>query len=376
MARYVILTLPTHGRIHPTAAVAHDLVARGHEVIYYVRPRFAATVAAAGALVRLYDVRIGPARDPFPGEGHSEAALTAHESHHLVPELVDQIGADSADCLVYDNAFLAARVVRQILGLPAIALHFTCPENEHTPRGPIVRQPVSQAGPDSPDRFPDPEPLNIVFLPREYQPAGNTFDERYVFVGPSIQVRPDDGTFPIERLDTDRPVIYFAPGPLLNERPGLLSACTAAFGERQWRVVVSGGGTPIRVDPGTCPDNVVVTRFAPQLEVLSRAAVFVTGCGTTSVMEGLYYGVPMLGVPRTVVQEMTARRIAELGTGISMDPLSVTASSLYEGVARLLAEPTFADNARQMQRCAHAAGGHRRAADVMIRFCRGVAVGR
>jgi hypothetical protein len=28
--------------------------------------------------------------------------------------------------------------------------------------------------------------LNIVFLPRAFQPAGETFDERFVFVGPSL----------------------------------------------------------------------------------------------------------------------------------------------------------------------------------------------
>jgi hypothetical protein len=32
-------------------------------------------------------------------------------------------------------------------------------------------------------------PLNLVFIPREFQPAGETFDSRFHFAGPAIEAR-------------------------------------------------------------------------------------------------------------------------------------------------------------------------------------------
>lgn len=393
MARFVFLTRPTYGSVHPTVAVVHDLVARGHGAVCYVPSRFAACVAEAGAVVRLYDVGPDLVEPPWPVGAHAMPMWASRQGHHVVPQLVDRIRRESADCLVYDSSYLVGRIARQVLGLPAIALHDTYALNEHfrsyasavglrttagsgmthvgfEPGMPREDGGNGVSGRGTLETLPSVEALNIVFLPREFQIAGDTFDERYVFVGPAIHARPDDGSFPYELLDTDRPVIYVALGTALDHRRGFLRACIDAFGARQWRVVISSRGAPGLIDPARCPDNVVVTPFAPQLEVLSRAAVFVTHCGMTSTMEGLYYGVPMLGVPENTAQEMAARRVVELGAGLAMDAQSLTASALYEAVARVLAEPVYRDRARQMQRLVRAAGGHRRAADAMIRFCR------
>ena len=52
-----------------------------------------------------------------------------------------------------------------------------------------------------------------------------------------------------------------------------------------------------------------------QLEVLSRASLFVTHCGMNSATEGLYLGVPELLFPLTGEQRAVARRVEELGAG-------------------------------------------------------------
>jgi hypothetical protein len=53
------------------------------------------------------------------------------------------------------------------------------------------------------------EPINIVFLPRILQPASETFDDRFTFVGPSIRPRYSPPGFPLEKLG-QQPVLYIS----------------------------------------------------------------------------------------------------------------------------------------------------------------------
>jgi len=62
--------------------------------------------------------------------------------------------------------------------------------------------------------------------------------------------------------------------------------------------------------------------------VLQQTSVFVTQGGMNSVMESLYFGVPMVVIPQMREQEMTAQRCAEFGLGIALDQSNLTAEKL------------------------------------------------
>ncbi|KAI3881224.1 hypothetical protein MKX03_015929 [Papaver bracteatum] len=65
----------------------------------------------------------------------------------------------------------------------------------------------------------------------------------------------------------------------------------------------------------------LITRWCPQLEVLSHPAVgcFVTHCGFNSTLEGLSLGVPMIALPQWTDQPMNAKCIEDLW-GVGMRP--------------------------------------------------------
>src|SRR5258708_5661666 len=73
-----------------------------------------------------------------------------------------------------------------------------------------------------------PAALNIVYTSREFQAHAEQYDERYVFVGPSIMQRPSPDAFPFERLD-NRPLIYISLGTIFNDRPDFYRLCAEAF---------------------------------------------------------------------------------------------------------------------------------------------------
>jgi MGT family glycosyltransferase len=217
------------------------------------------------------------------------------------------------------------------------------------------------------DLFTRAEELNIVNLPRQFQPDADAFDERYVFVGPSIAPRDDASGFPLDRL-TGSPMLYVSLGTVFTANPEFFTACFDAFAGSNWQVVLSLG---TRVDLsmlGQVPDNFLVRSRVPQLEVLEHTDVFVTHGGMNSVMEAIYHGVPMVVVPQQPEQAMTAARVVELGLGVALEPEQITTDALCEAVATVDGDPGYRSRVAHMQQAAPDAGGYLRAADVIQQF--------
>ena len=311
----------------------------------------------------------------------------------LVPSLVDRVRAEDADRVVYDPFCAWGRALAGILGLPAVAF---IPSYAMTENFPLVCRLSSifeeQTSPEAeeaksdfrgvsrqlhdryglpPLRITDPfiaaEAMNVVTLPRAFQPDADALDERYVFVGPSISPRGDASGLPPVRLSDD-PTLYVSLGTVFNANPEFFGACFDAFAGSEWQVVLSVG---TRADASTLariPDNFLVRPHVPQLEVLEHTDVFVTHGGMNSVMEAIYYGVPMVVVPQQPKQAMTAARVAELGLGVALEPGQVTAGALRDAVTTISGDPGYRSRVARMQQAARDAGGYLRAVDIIQQF--------
>jgi MGT family glycosyltransferase len=381
MVKYVFLPGPAYRQVNPTLVVAQELVRRGEEVVYYLTEEFQATVEANGATFRPYQSMMNQftsgdcqplSRLPWNPTFILGAMLlsTVKESQYVLPQVLERLCAEQADVILYDSMCLWARIVSQVLHVPAILLRPTYAANEHfqvlppltgsTPSMPPGMFEEMQAGLadlrtsyqmpsfEVRDLFIHSEALNIVFMPRAFQPAEETFDERFVFVGPSIISRTDAPTFPLDRPE-GRPTLFISLGTAANNRPDFYTLCFQAFGNQLWQVVLAHGK---RVDVAAleaAPPNFLLAPFVPQLEVLQQASVFVTHGGMNSVMESLYFGVPVVVVPQMREQEVTAQRCAELGLGMALDPHDLTAEQLRAAVEQVHHTPTFREHVRAMQ---------------------------
>jgi len=423
MARAMILPLPASGHVNPTLPVARELVARGEEVIYCLPDQFKPSIQATGAALLPFTITGRAFRwSPVPC---ADLLLwlplhTAVTSLEILPHLLERVRAAQPDYLIYDAWCLWGRLVARILHLPAIRCQPTFVMNEQL--GPtfwtmleqadrLAMSRVSQAQPsefeqqvnfaaaleelrstynvpviDLKSFFDHAEVLNLVPIPRAFQPDGQTFDDRFQFVGPSLLPQEQGTNFPLDRLK-QQPTLYISLGTVCNDEEAFYKMCFAAFAEGRragagegsrageqahqphWQVVLASGKSDLSV-LGSPPENFLVRPRVPQLEVLQHSRVFLTHGGMNSVMEGLYYGVPLVVIPQMLEQRITAKRVEELGLGIALESSAVTVDLLQEPVMRVTSDREIRRRVQQMQETLRQMGGAQSAADAVLRFSR------
>ncbi|MFB6933193.1 macrolide family glycosyltransferase [Streptomyces chartreusis] len=388
MSTIAFLNIGMHGHINPTLPVVAELVRRGHTVTYHTSPAFRQEIEATGASVRLYPGGEQPLPDPPTPLTLLESLATT--SLRLLPTVLDDLRRDGPDLIVHDSSCLWGAVAARELGVPAASSFTTFAFNRQVPspthaswellaaaRGQLgsvrgylrargeLRRRFDARGLPRLDLLNIRQGLNLVYTSRAFQPAVEHFDESYRFVGPSIGARPADPSFDAGRLRS--PVLYASLGTVFGADPKLLRTFAVALAPLGGTVIVSTGQTEPEA-LGPLPSNVVPLRFVPQLEVLDRAALFVTHGGMNSVNEAMHAGVPMLLVPQGADQPMTAARVVELGAGLSIRTEDVDKGSVRALARRLLHEPAFRDAATTLKAAQYDAGGYRRAADELERY--------
>ena len=108
----------------------------------------------------------------------------------------------------------------------------------------------------------------------------------------------------------------------------------------------------------------LVVDYAPQLDLIRRAALVITHAGMNTAMETLSQGVPLVAIPVTNDQPGVAARVKWTGTG-EMVPLSkLDTARLTAATVRVFGDESYRNAAERIQRAIHAAGGPTRAAEI------------
>ncbi|CAM03913.1 N-glycosyltransferase [Saccharopolyspora erythraea NRRL 2338] len=161
-------------------------------------------------------------------------------------------------------------------------------------------------------------------------------------------------------VDAERPLVLAGLGTVAHtvvpEAPRLLAAMVAALGELPCDGVVSLGPA-LETWSGPRPANVRLMSFAPQRELLGRAALFLSHGGFGGVHEAVQAGTPMVNLPLFADQPDNARRVTELGLGLHLDPAAATPEALAEAAGRVLTDRGFRRRAAELARQSREAPG-------------------
>ena len=383
MSTISFLNIGMHGYINPTLPIVAELVQRGHTVTYHTFPAFAPQIEAAGAQVHLYAGADLPLPDPPIPLAMLEGL--ARTSLDLLPGVLSDLRGIRPDLIVHGAACPWGTVAARELGVPAAATFTTFAFNRHVPSPTGMSCALVAAAAAHPrlgwgylrarwalycsydtgalpliDLMNAHEPLNLVFTSRAFQPGADAFGPTYRFVGASVGSRLLDPAFDAVRLED--PVLYASLGTVFDAGAVLLRTFATALAPLGGTVVLATGHEePAALGP--LPANVLARRSVPQLQVLERAALFVTHGGMNSVNEAMRAGVPTLVVPQGADQPLVARRVVELGAGLALRTEDATVETVHALARRVLESPRFRAEAAAQRAAQQEAGGARRAAD-------------
>ncbi|WP_030764500.1 macrolide family glycosyltransferase [Streptomyces sp. NRRL F-2664] len=373
-----------HGHVNPTLGLVEELVRRGHRVSYAVTEAFAETVRAVGAEPVVYR---NPVDDALTDDGLDISPTDfLREAEAALPVLAEAWAEDRPDLIAYDGIAWAGRVLAARWHLPAAEMWPSFVSNEHfsleaefladQPLHPGVLRFVRELtrfltahglpATSAADFLGHTEPLRLVFLPRSFQYRGETFDDRFAFVGPCAGERGFQGGW--SPAADHRPVLLIALGTACYDWPDFFRMCAEAVADLPWQVVMAYGPGLDPADFGPLPDHVDARPHFPQLAVLRHADAFVTHGGMGSTMEALLHGTPMVAVPQTHEQTAVAERIDRLGLGVRLDRDRLTAQTLREALLRVMGDPGIRANAARMRTELRSAGAAPEAADRLERL--------
>jgi MGT family glycosyltransferase len=383
-----------NAHVYPVLGLCSELVGRGHRVTFATNARYAPEVKKTGAEPVIFrDAKLENV-DSFlnPSPFYDQNFWTIYGSIigplHLIiaasalPQIEGFYRDNPPDLILDDRLFHLGRMLAARLECPAIQVnpHFAPYGKTFVRENGIFTNPAPMLafsdvldsflhayGIKESDNLWHVSDLNICFIPREFQAHGESFDERFCFVGPCLN-RPTRTEW--RNNSSGRPIVLIS-GSQVDSSLFYLRAMIDAFSGSDYFVVLSPGADIPDDAFGPLPDNFEINRHAYNFQILPHAALAVSQGGTGTVMESLYHGVPILVVPRMPVHAETGYRVAELRLGGYLPENIMSLDTIRESVAQILGDAGLASRIARMQQIVKNSGGAELAANRIEQFITG-----
>ena len=366
MARIAFLIDVEQGHIFSTFSLARKLKARGHEVYYLGVADVEAMIRKQGMEFRqlLQDLM------PLGATAKLRAEYLKDQQRHekvlfyikplLQGTMLDSVLEEIKPDVVLIGSFFEAIAVRYKYNVPVVMLNPTIRKQPRTEACQTVIQLLLDVT-DACDLLGVLESAGVkirnladvanitltmpelVFLPKAFELPDRVEDELVFYIGPEIDLERVEEQFVWDQFSPDLPLIYCSLGSQLDikhevSRRFIRTVIDAVAGRPQWQLVVSLGS---RMEPEEfmpVPSNVYLSRWAPQLQMLSRASVMITHAGAGAAKECITNGVPMLAVPLMREQFDCAERIVHHGLGLRADVERINAAEVSSMLEQLLGD--------------------------------------
>ncbi len=361
MKKIAIFCIPAHGHTNPIIPVASELVRRGNQVRFYSFDEFKDKIEASGAVFvscsRFLPELTNEEKEALKKSSNTEMSIqdirTTLKMDSFIAEefksfMPDVIYTDSVcfwgklSALKYNipmvvstttfafnqlsskyMKFTSGELADMIFGLPKISRELKTLK----PYGYNVKSTLSLVRNDN-------DTDTIVYTSENYQPYSESFTDHYLFAGPSISSEL------VPEKNNKRPLVYISMGTVVNDKPYFYSNCIKGLEGMDADIIISCGR---HIDPesfGKLPDNFKVFQYVDQLDILSRANVFLTHCGMNSVSESLYMATPMVFFPQTGEQGAVARRASEIGAGVYLE--NDSPEGIQAAIETILSDDSYA----------------------------------
>jgi len=407
-----IITPPVSGHIHPFGALGRELLARGHRVTCFQMLDVEEKIRSQGIdfqPIGLTDHPRGSLDESLKNLGalRGLAALRftvraiERTSVMVCRDAPAVIKAAGIDALLVDQMEPAGGAVAEHLGLPFITVCNALAINRDAIAPPpftpwryrdawwarprnslgyaaseLLTRPVTSAVARfrgewklPPLRSPDDsfsKLAQICQMPREFDFPRLELPDGFHYVGPLRRPSPTPPPFPWERLD-GRPLVYASLGTLQNNRRPAFQCIAEACRDLGVQLVINHIGGLSREDATGFSGDPLVVSYAPQFDLLARAALTITHAGLNTVLDSLANGVPMVAIPITYEQPAIGRRLEWTGAGRSIPLTSLKGNHLRRLVKDVLVGDAYQHSAGTISAAIQCAGGVVRACDIIER---------
>lgn len=405
MAHFAFIAPPLAGHWNPMAALAGELIARGHQ---------ASVVAIPGAQSMLRDPRIGVI-DVGAAQPTLLAEVTARLAGQqglrglptvladmrrqfalLCADLPDALRAAGIDALVIDQLEPAGGLVARHLGLPYLSVANALPIN----RDPAVPPPFTgwsnHPGPLGRWRNRGGYRVNDLLLSglgadisRQAAAWGLTARSLEDCLSPTAQIAQTVTAFDFPRLTPsttlhqlgplrppapattqpdlptgDGPLLFASLGTLQGGRADIFAAIAQAATQLGARLIIAHGGRLPPAAIAALPPDVMLRDFVDQRALLPHVHAVIGHAGLNTTMDSLAAGKPLVVIPFAFEQGAIAARLVRSGAGLRVAPGPVLARRLTTAIRAILLDPGFTRSAQTLATAISQAGGLSAAADI------------
>jgi UDP:flavonoid glycosyltransferase YjiC (YdhE family) len=400
--RLIVATVPLTGHVQPMLLVVREIVARGHDVIWYAGAKFAPLIEAAGA-------RFAPMRAARDwDDADVESALPALRGRRglarvkiqlremFIAPMVDQLRDLDAlarehrpAAILADQAHLGAALVAEKRGLPWVGLGISAlvvPSVDTAPFG-AARPPAKNDVDRKVYRFLNWLINHWVFraVNRAYRagrvaaglPAGD--GTYFDLIAPDLFLQPTIPSFEYPRRDlppqlrfigplvppadatallppwwsdvttaraAGRRIVLVTQGTLATDPRALIGPALRGLADEDVLVVATTRAEPRDLGMTTWPANARAAPYIPYQALLPQVSALVTNGGYGGVQMALGHGVPMVVAGGSEEKPEIAARVAWSGVGLDLRGGRPHARTVRRAVRRILGDPAFARRAR------------------------------
>jgi MGT family glycosyltransferase len=401
MARFLFATQPSTGHVQPLLQTVGQLVARGHEVVWYggrkFQPKIEATGARFTAYQKAYDFDDADLDAAFPGR--SRLAGLNQIRFDLVNIFMKQISPQHhdlsmilrtfpADVVIGDPGAFAAGTLNETGG-PPYAIHnitaLSIRSRDTAPFGLgilpsstalgrlrnralywLVSNVLFRAVSDELGR----QRVGLGLRPAKFvgvatspylliQPTVAAFEYRLSdlppqvhFVGALLPEPPAAFTPPPwwhELTQKRRPVALVTQGTIATNPHDLFAPTLAGLAGEDVLVIAAGVADLTALELEALPANARVEAFVPFKPLLPYVDVYVTNGGYGGVHFALANGVPIVIGGTTEDKPEIAGRVVYSGVGISLKTSTPSPEQVRGAVMEALRNPAYRRRAQQIQ---------------------------
>lgn len=399
MSRILFLNQPSIGHLNALLSIASQMKEDGHEVSFLVPGIMGSkmntqNLGPGGAipyLIQKNDITVNVIRPHFSlallaiilpfMSGHNETVyaldMFSKGIVYYTKSILKAIESSKPDIMVSDFAFFASSVAAELAKIPCVVVyHSGLPFRGDTvpPFGsglPMGKN-SAHAGEEyirkekelvqrlddrlnaarrkfnlptlAPDmlRRPYSEWLNLVTSIEAAEAPRNNLTSNTLFIGPCFGKRKGMQTeFPFEKLRADKFKVYASLGTVFNNKPGVFLKIMEALYEPEYQIIISAGGAYQALSQRKIPQNVLLFKGVPQIELLPKVDLVIGHGGNNSTNETLAAGKPLIVIPVGGEQTDNASRVEFLGVGRRISMNQLDKSKIRQAIGEIREQPSF-----------------------------------